>query len=292
MSDLYDKDFYDDKALTLSQPLTHCRIGWQNLASAGSIAASSAAAGFPVTSLQNALTYEFWKPASFPASVVVDLLRPQPVDYLGLAAHELAGCTVVLESGTDGTTYTEVTRARLTNDESVMLLFTEVTARYWRLTLTGYAVDESMSANFSDQYYETIAYDGASTGGASLSVLYLGKALAVQRMIYGGHTPGPMSRVTKTTTNMSEGGQWLGRSIIRGELTTNVALNNLRADWYRQNFDPFAESARANPYFFAWRPSSFADEVVYGQTPDSIAPDNAGTRDFMTVSFPIIGYSQ
>lgn len=250
-------------------PLTHARIGWQTVLPDAVVTASSESAGFPVSTLKNPLTYDRWLPASLPATVTIDAGAAVPVDYLGIAAHLLRdGANAVtleyLDEASPSGTWTEVAAHSPADNGTVMLLFPEVFARWWRLTFAGVSVQP-------------------------VGVVFLGKALAMQRPFYQGHTPLTLSGDTVIRPTRSERGQFLGRSIIRGGFRTGVSWSNLTAAWVRSDFAPFIEAARTSPFFFAWRPASFPREVGYVWTSQDIAPSNAGPRDLMAVDFDVEG---
>jgi hypothetical protein len=109
----------------------------------------------------------------------------------------------------------------------------------------------------------------------------------MQRGLYGGHSPINLSRVTVSRSNRSEGGQFLGRYIVRSGFKTSAEWGHLTASWYRENFDPFVESATQYPFFFAWRPETFPDEVAYCWTDGDIQPANMGIKTLMSVGINI-----
>lgn len=282
-------------------PLTHARIGYQTFVPDSTITASTEAAGFPASAVALSMTYEKWKPTALPATIEFVLPADSDSDYVGIAAHTLgsAGCTVAVEyaySLTEGETaffqshneldggpslsmdfaaqeyelleesYTAAETIAPSDDSAIMVLVKETMARYWRLTITGSTIPE-------------------------IGVVYIGKVLAMQRMIYGGHSPGTLSRQTDIRPTRSEGGQFLGRSIIRQGLATSFQWENLKAQWYRDNFDPFVEAARTAPFFIAWRPEDFPREVIYCWTSSDISPSNQGVKDFMSVGFSAQGHA-
>lgn len=251
--------------LSPATPLTHARIGWQNIVRPNNVTGTAGLTGLPITALANPLTYDRYRPSSSPTQIVVDAGTPVTVDYIGIAAHTLAGTTVTFASSDDDVTYTTRLTMAITNNDPIMGLITPVQARYWRISVT-----------WSQSPF--------------IGVLYIGKVLEMQRAIYQGHTPGNLSRVTEIRPNISEQGQWLGRSIVRKGYQTQYDWSNLKADWYRANFDPFVESARANPFFIAWRPETFPNEVLYAWTGNDIAPSNSGPKDFMSVSLGVEAY--
>jgi hypothetical protein len=253
---------YTQTGLTPDPDLNHARIGYQNLAFGLTPTASSAATGHPAISATYPTTFEFWQPTALPATWAVDLGSAKAVDYLGMVG-DMEGCTVALQSSTDNSTWTtQETRAGLT-DRINLFLITPVTARYWRLSITVVI--------------------------PRLAVVYIGQALAMQRKIYQGHTPLTLSRETELSNNMSEGGQYLGRSIIRKGASTSAEWQHLKAAWYRANFDPFVKSAREYPFFIGWRPQQYPAELGFVWTGGDIAPDNSGPRDFMSLGMSFRG---
>ncbi len=246
-------------------PLTHARIGWQSIVRRGNVSGTAGLTGFPITALGNPLTYERYRPATSVSNIVVDAGTAVEVDYVGIAAHTLAGTTVVLQSSPNNSTWTTRLTMSPTDSSDILGLITPVTARYWRVQVTWSA-------------------------SPFIGVLYIGKALAMQRQIYGGHAPITLSRSTEILPNVSDTGQWVGRSIIRKGYSSRYDWQHIKADWYRTNFEPFVQNARRNPFFIAWRPQEYPAEVVYGWTTDDIAPVNQGLKDFMRVGFEVEGY--
>lgn len=245
-------------------PCDPAKIGYHTVTRDAIVTASSAVPGFPASALKNALTYEAWRPESSPAWVVFDAQRLVDIDYVGLGVHTLGteGVTLTIEHSIDGSTWEQVVQFLVGTDDAVMALFDQVTARYFRLSFNRVA---------------------------QVSVAYIGRILTMQRPIYSGHSPGVLSRTTKIDPNKSEGGQFLGRSVIRQGLATSFQWQNLSPDWYRANFDPFVESAIRYPFFIAWKPTRYPQEVMYCWCNDDIHPQNSGVRDFMSVGFSVEG---
>ena len=243
------------------QPLNHARIGYDNISYGKTPTASSAVAGYPAIAATYPTTYDYWQPTALPATWSIDNLSPAKCDYIGVVG-DVIGCTVRVQSSTDGITW--VTRMEdIADKRVVMMLFPQVTARYWRVVF----------ANIVPR----------------VAVIYIGKALAMQRAIYRGHSPVTLSRTTELTTNISQGGQYIGRAVTRTGVETSAQWQHLTAGWYRQFFDPFVKSAETKPFFFAWRPQTYPEEVGYMWTTGDIKPVNTGPRSFMSVDLPMVG---
>lgn len=247
-------------------PLTHARIGYKTICTAANVTASSQAAGFPAEDAVNIFTNEFWMPTALPATWTVDAGYGADTDYIGIAAHTLgtSSCGLTIEYSTDNSTWTELNSFLPADNRPIMLLYGTVTARWWRFTLTGSTIPR-------------------------IGVIYIGESLQMQRPIYGGHSPLTLNRQTTIYNQISEAGQFTARSIIRQGNGATFDWKHLTADWYRQYFDPFVLAARTLPFFIAWRPGTFPEEVGYVWTSQDISPSNMGVRDLMSVSMSVVG---
>ena len=254
--------------VTLPNP-THARIGWRDVIT--SLTASSAASDAPVSSALSWQTYERWRPTSSPATLTATF-DAAPIDYIGVAAHTLSETDGVTFEVQVGGTWSEVLPGVIAgmeaaDNEAIMLLMDR------REGCTGVRI--------------SFAYSGDAPTVGKISA---GLALTTYRPFYGGHSPAMLSRNTRKQPNVSEGGEWLGASIIRQGRSTSVAWEHIPANWYRLYFDKFVHHARRYPFFFAWNPSRFPD-CVYAMATDDVQPANMGIRDLMSVSMGIKGYS-
>jgi hypothetical protein len=249
-------------------PLSHSRIGHQSYTRTGTVTASSEAVDFPADAPLNELTYEFWRPTALPATWTLDAGSSVAVNYFGIAAHTLgtSGNTVTIQSSPDNTTWTTIDSITPTDNSPIMFLFASVTAEYYRIEITGGAIP-------------------------SVGVVYIGTVLEMLRPCYAGLTPISLSRDTVIRPNRSEGGQWLGRSVIRSGSSMSVNYSNLDNAWVRSTFRDFINDAVTYPFFFAWRPDNYSEDVGYVWVSEDIKPSNSGTRDLMNVSIQMSGLS-
>jgi hypothetical protein len=247
-------------------PLSHSRIGIDSITRNGLATASSEAAGFPAGAAANPLTYEFWRATSLPATWKVDAGAAKEVSYVGIAAHTLgtSNCTVTVQYSTDDSNWVTMDSHTPLDNSAIMFLFAPTTARYWRLSISGAVVP-------------------------SVGVVYIGKALEMERACFAGLVPINFSRDTVIRPNRSEGGQWLGRSVIRQGSSMGVAYKHLTYDWYKDNFDPFVEDAIVYPFFFGWRPDGYPESVGYVWVSDDIKPSTMGIKSLLEVSFEMQG---
>lgn len=288
MSIIFDNDYYNDKSITREFSLKNTHIGYNNLTGSATLTGSSSAAGFPVSALNNQFTYDFWRSSLLPASVIVDTGAQNAVDYIGLAKHNLAGIPCSVSYSVDGLTYTPCAAFSLTDNDAAMVIFNQVIGRYFK-----FSADPTSELEFGESEFgaEEAVFASATddTAYAQIAVLNIGKSLEMQRMIFGGHSPAKLTDEAETRPSISEGGSWLGRSVIRRGTQTEYSFNNLTGAWYRTKFLPFTQHAVTEPFFIAWRPLGYANECQYAWTNQAIQPNNSGPRDWLSVSFTAQG---
>jgi len=248
-------------------PLTHARICYQTYLDDAIISASNAGdSGHPVGNILTTQTFETYKATTFPATLIeFDLGAAQSVDYVAMVGKNISSFN--LTYSTDGITYLPISALSDASKVAKIGLFDAVTARYWRLSV------------------------GGENNGFNIANIKLGLALAMYRPIYGGHTPVTLGRATVKKPNISEGGEFLGSTVIRKGLNTSYDYQHLPADWYRSDFDPFAQHVEdGNTFYIAWRPESYPLEVGYCLSNSDITPSNMGVSDLMQVNFNVVGY--
>lgn len=221
-------------------------------------------------------TYERYTVQSGSTSVKFQLSTPAGINFVGIAAHTLGthdgGIPLVAKYATSiGGGLTTFYSATPNNNDALMVALSG---------LEGVNIAE-VELSFT-----------ASTEGAELGVFYVGTALEMQRSIYGGHSPADLSQKTSYQSTMSESGQFLGRTVTRRGSETSFSWRHLSPDWYRDNFQPFVESAVTKPFFIQWKPSLYPLATSYGFTTGDIKPSNmGGGNDLMSVSFNFKGHS-
>lgn len=240
--------------------LSNARIGYNNLLAATTTAAAQ------VMLIPN--TYERYKPGAGAKTVKYQLSQLSAVDFVGIAAHNAGseGVSITVQyASTIGGALTTIDTINFSDNSANMLLFTEVQAAEIALVFT-------------------------STANLELGVIYAGKALEMQRPMYGGLSPIDLSGVTEYQSVDSDTGQFLGRTITRKGLESSFSWKHLADDWVRSDFMPFVESARKLPFFIKWRPDYY-DSSVFGRSTADIKPANmGGGHRLMSVSFNMRGH--
>lgn len=248
-----------------SPALNHARIGYHTYHATSTWTASTSAAGFPASSLLNSITMRRWKPTAVPATITADAGAPIDISYVGIAAHTFGdnANTIAVEYSLDSVTYTEITQISPASNKPIMVLC-DVTARYIRVKVL-------------------------SGSAPSIGVIYFGQVLEMERSFYQGHTPQALSVDVVKVPRVSESGQFLSSTSIRKGTSSDYQWQHLTPAWYRSNFVPFVSWAENNPFFIAWNPSQYPNEVEFAWTNDNIKPTNSGPRDFMSVGFSAVG---
>jgi hypothetical protein len=253
-------------------------IGYQNLVTASNVSSTSSEAGFPATNLANPSTYLKWVGVvSDPVQdeyITLQLNTNEDVDYVGIAGHNFytaqiaVSIEIVDESGSP-TVWEELTSPVIPpNDGPLLFRFTPQGVVSIRIRM--------QPGNAAPQ----------------AAVVYSGALLVIQRRLYVGHTPITLGRKTKVTNGRSESGKFLGRIVLSEMTATKVDLQNLTPSWYRTYMDPFVLNSQEYPFFFAWRPSAYPNEVGYAWLTSDPNPTNQSPNGMMQVSLEMSGIRQ
>lgn len=249
----------------------HPVIGYHNIATFGTLTADTEDADFPAVNLTNPATYLKWKAADTTEQyLTVEPNYVDEVDYIGIARHNFGTiqAPITIEGQeTDGGAWEVLVEEILLADDKPVIFRWEPQSLF--------AVRVKI---------------GEGDAEAEAAVLYYGKLLVLQRRIYVGHAPIPLSRVRQITNARSESGQFLGR-IVTGETAGGaISLNNVQPAWLRTNLsDPgkFFDTAATEPFFFAWRPGTYSREVAYCWLTNDPKPSNTRGNGFMGVDLQV-----
>jgi hypothetical protein len=236
--------------------LDHPIIAWDNYARTGFIYATSSAVGYPYTNLLNPATHLHWKAATNdPLEVNFYPLTAEDIDYVAIARHNLGSEGISVELGYyDGN-----------SPSTFIVLISE------RLL----AGDGPALFRFTAQPIDTLVMRlGSGSAPADIAVASFGKLLVLPRKLYQGMTPPPFARTSKATNGRSEAGNFLGRITTQAFKQAKVPLQLLDQTYYREYIDEFVQECGDLPFFFAWRPQTYPDEVVYAIMTNNPQPFN------------------
>ena len=214
-------------------------------------------------------TFTYWKGESIDLGetqrITLNNESESTVNYIAIARHNLGseGYSVKVE-GTHNSTLTDRTVVvpvfLVSNDDAILLFFDNSDWSYFVITITS----------------------TSSTVWPQIAHIKMGEATILQRRIYSGHAPALMAKKVKRSAYGSESGQYLGQIVQRGYYTTMIKQDNNTPAFVKSNIVPFIKHVNGDvevndtapaTFFFAWRPTDYPDDVLYGWTNDNISPE-------------------
>jgi hypothetical protein len=244
-------------------PMMHARI--LHTAVAGTITASTEVEGFEALNAGSPNTYSYWQPSETPASWEIDFGAAVSIDAVGIAAATLAGRVVEVDTYAGGS-WTERISCSPADDSALLMLFEAVSAEKVRVRIEG-----------------TVPVVG---------VIYAGQALVMPVREFAKMGPMRHSPRTEFAQNLSEGGQWLGRSVARIAKAASFGWDYLPASFVDGAFVAFQKAARTRPFFLASLPSIAAAECHFAWVKADIVPARMGVRGYYTVGFDATGHAR
>lgn len=240
------------------------RLCYHNIVDTNSITATSEATGKPATNMANPSTAFGWEALDTSDQTITIINQSsEPIDYIGIARHNLSQSGVELRIRFDGATVRNY--VPISDVQAQLFLFEEATPGTIQIDIRG------------------------ASEPVKMSVIYVGMSLQLQRNIYVGHTPINYGRDRAVINGVSQSGEYLGQVVTNETLSTSVSLQNLTPDWYRESLDPFFASLPRPPCFWAWRPVSYPTEVGYCWVEGNPRPTNQRSNGMMQISWNFRG---
>lgn len=252
-------------------------IFWNNLVTAANVDAESDP-DFPASNVANPSTALKWKhdQTESPASTIeyfrVDVSQSDVLNYVAIFGHNFSskGIAVGLElasfnspvGGAGGI----ITPAIPADDGPIIFAFATQEAEEIRIILI------------------------TGTAPAEMTVVYAGEYMQLPEGIQADHAPLPLSLVSDVSTGRSESGALLGRIVTGGGLVSAATIANLDEDYVIDEVMPFLEQADEYPFFWAWAPSSYPDQLAYAWLEGDVQP----VRDidgYWSLALPMRGLS-
>lgn len=242
----------------------------------------TALAGFPLENAFSPFTYPadsfMVERGTTTGSVLIYLngdIDSSDFDALAFVINGLEGDSVTVDLSyfpTGGGSETILKSQSVSRDGCHLMTFTKPAGpNFWRITFSGIAAAQSDSTPIS------------------IPVIMVGKLMQFEKCIRNRYAPLDYNRKTEFLTNESGTGQYIGRSIIRRNHESTVSFDLMTAPWVRSTFQPFVRHARTKPYFFAWNPTTYPDEVNYVWTDEDIGVEYTGDRNRMSASWSMRG---
>lgn len=244
---------------------------YQNIFETGSVTVSSETDDGDGANALEDTTFDFWVAGAATANISVDYGSSVACDCLGVAAHELGstGATIAVQTSTDGVTYsTTVASVSPLTDETLIVIFPQVSARYWRVLVTD--------------------------GPAAIGVIKLGKRLVIDGGVLSGHLSIDHGVRVELLNSTSTNGQFLQNRIRRKGARTTVDFGLLDRDFVDNDMAVFeAHYNSGRTFFFAANPSFMPKNIGYCWRPENaseLAPQYEEGGELMSVSMEVAAY--
>lgn len=252
-------------------PANFPRIGWTNKVTLANVSADHELSAYPATNLANPNTSLRWESDSLAEQVVTVSGLDGEVDYIGIARHNFGsgGMSISVEAITaeSDPAFVEVLPVVLPADDGALLL--------------------QIEPGFYTSIKLRIVPD---TVAPTMAVLYVGKLLSVMRGLQPDFTPLRDSGAIELVNGRSERGEHLGSIITGAELSTAAQISVLDPEWYYANMASFVRAAnRGLPFFFAWNPLEYPDDVSFCWFSANVRPVMAILTREINLSMPLKG---
>lgn len=120
-----------------------------------------------------------------------------------------------------------------------------------------------------------------------IGVLSFGEEFVFQRGTWVGFSPPLLARDTTLTNNMSQGGNWLGRTRIRNGAEFQFDLDRLTAAWVRTVWYPFVLHAETRPWFLLWNKGEYPAEAAFCWSEGAIQKPSNSHPNFMRAGMSV-----
>lgn len=220
---------------------SNATVLYQNIFEDGTVTTNSETSDGAALNAVEDTTFDFWTPAGVPAYVRVDYGSAVECDCAGIASHDAGtqGTTLEVQYSTDDASWTTVSTISPLTDETILVVFPAVEARYWRVR--------------------------QSSAVCSIGVVKLGKRLVFPSGVLNGHTAvNHSNRVELLTPNVSQNGQFLGSRIRRIGARVNINFGQLETSFVDNDmlvFEGHFNSGRS--FFYAGSPSEWPEDYGY-----------------------------
>lgn len=235
------------------------------------VTTSGGVAGYPVINVTDPATWSSWRPSRSNGWVRYDFGVATSISGCGIAAHNMAtsGVTgVAVQSSTNGSTWTARATYEPLTDEDLFIMFPAVSARYWRVLLTGPA--------------------------ANIGVVVFGSRLVFPHAPIDSYTPLHHSRRYTKLFNDSVRGHFLGNRVMAAGAETSVDLGFVDRTWLEGSIRPFEyHYNQGGTFFYAGCPGKYPLDMGYcraGGDDETLSIDWSEADKMANLSFGIRSY--
>lgn len=208
------------------------------------------------------LTFSRYKADSSTWTIEIDLTGgAQDVNCICVGGEGIfsGGNTISIEYDDSG--FTEIDTSTPTEEGALMFLFDTKNSATWRIKGTGTTAPEIYS-------------------------IMIGNALVMEQPFFASYTPSRGNREVMVKGNVTHRGEYVGRTVIRGDVGVEPSWEHLTDTWVESNLTNDAgliRSVEAKPFFMAWRPSE-KGEVDFITSQSVSPPSYMGIKAYMEFS--------
>lgn len=243
------------------------RIGYANLFRDGTVTVSSEDADHPRELAFDGFTYDGFRTTGGATEWIRTQVASQNADYMAVGAHTLEGCTLTPQRSADGSAWTNLEDPFVAqSNRPIVWEWTSVAAAYWRLLIEN-------------------APDVVSIGA-----IHVGLKLTLPRGFQNGWAPPSLNEAVEFSNSMSEGGQILGRNVIRRGVAVQAQTQHMLYTFARDDWMDFADVAERYAVFF-WRVMEGDAEILYGGM-ESKSADFSKRGKYVNAQFSLAGINR
>ena len=258
-------------------------IAWNNFLNGGGCTVSTSGGteleDGPALNATTGTTYDYW--SANPSGAAVNLLfefnATRSPDFAGISAHNLAdlGATVAFQRWT-GSAWAGVGTGSVSpaTNEAIGFYFDADGSTQWRMRITNVA----------------------DTQAVIVGNVFLGDVMTMPTRVYQGYTPARRANNVMLQTNVSEGGNLLGSTVVRKGIRLSASFRHLTPNFIRgddnttgfQNFIDHFNNGK--PFYWAWRPNRNGDLYWCWRSGNVIDPTNSGPKRYQSFSMDMAAY--
>lgn len=249
-------------------------LGWDNLfLRSGAVVVESAAdVGFPGSNATRWPTYGGGWQTSVVADATLTITLPiaESANSYAIYKHNLGtlGLTVKLQYSSDGSAWTDMVGSEKMpgDDKAIFFIGTAISQKYWRLHIAGLAATETLIIGHA----------------------FISNSLQMWQAPGSGWTPPNFAKNDDLISSRSDGGEFLGRSLIRKGNKTSFRLVSVNEDWVRTNWEDVMDAVQEHPFYYAWDSSAHPDEVAYCYTESRVEIPKYESSKFFSLGLKFI----
>lgn len=239
------------------------------------VSGSTSEEGFDASNAATPRTDSAWRPTSVPTFWRYNYSSSTEISYLGIAKHDLgtlnATIRIQISNTGDNSNYSTIPGLTITpeDDSPILCLFDPVSVTDIRVSIT------------------------AADDNPTISVIAAGPVMEWPQPSTWTGTPITESDQTTFSNNLSDKGNFLGRTTVSDGLSFSLDIDNLSEAFRTSDFAAFKAHANGEvaTFFVAPRPEDYPDEVAYAWSDGvvNMSRERANHRNSGSVSLSLQG---